>query len=154
MIYNSFVAREAIQRAIGRAGRYFLGVCPDVTSGIINAECTKEFAFITRPLSMTGISGHSTGHGVTLSPPGWMSTERVKRSLGVSQTDPRLVPTNNLEIMLANEALIVRDLLFPHDRETEFDFRRLIQSVASSINDRPGFYELDARSYRNFGEAA
>jgi hypothetical protein len=43
--------------------------------------------------------------------------------------------------MLANEALVVRDLLFPHDRETEVDFRRLIQSVASSINDRPGFYD-------------
>jgi hypothetical protein len=141
MIYNSFVARKAIERVIERADRYFLGVCPDVTSGIVNAECTKEFAFITRPLSMTGISGHSTGHGVSLSPPGWMSTERVKRSLGVAQTDPRLIPTTNLEIMLANEALVVRDLLFPHDRETEFDFRRLIQSVASSINDRPGFYD-------------
>src|SRR5213075_1394564 len=47
----------------------------------------------------------------------------------------------NLEIMLANDAIAVRDLLFPHDRETQFDFRRLIQSVASSINDRPGFYD-------------
>jgi len=141
MIYNSFVARKAIQRVIARAGRYFFGVCPDVTSGIVNAESTKEFAFITRPLSMTGISGHSTGHGVALSPRGWMSPERVKRSMGVSQVDPRLVPTSNLEIMLANDALLVRDLLFPHDRETEVDFRRLIQSVASSINDRPGFYD-------------
>ena len=141
MIYNSFVARKAIERVITRGGRYFLGALPDVASGIVNAECTEEFAFITRPLSMAGISGHSVGHGVTLSPPGWTSPERVQRDLGVVKTDPRLVPTNNLELMIAGDALMVRDRLFPHDKETECDFRRLIQSVASAINDRPGFYD-------------
>jgi hypothetical protein len=142
MIYNSFVARSAIERVKSRAERYFLGVTPDVTSGIVNAACTEEFGLITRPLSIAGLSGHSTGHNVTLSPPGWISPERVKRVLGETRTDPRLVPANNnLEIMLANDALLVRDLLFPDDVKTEFDFRRLIQSVASAINDRPGFYD-------------
>jgi hypothetical protein len=141
MIYNSFVARKAIERVISRGGRYFLGALPDVASGIVNAESTEEFAFITRPLSMAGISGHSVGHTVTLSPPGWTSPERVERELGVVKTDPRLVPTNNLELMIAGDAFMVRDRLFPHDKETECDFRRLIQSVASAINDRPGFYD-------------
>ncbi len=141
MIYNSFVGRRVIERVKGRAGRYFLGISPDLTSGLVNAVCTKEFAVVTRPLSMTGVSGHSTGHNAVLSPPGWAIPEHVKQDMDVIKIDARLVPVNNLEIGVASDALLVRDKFFPDDRRIEFDFRRLIQSIAAAINDRPGFYD-------------
>ncbi len=141
MIYNSFVGRRVIERVKAHAGRYFLGNSPDVTSGLVNAACTKEFAVVTRPLSMSGVSGHSTGHNAALSPPGWAIPERVKRELDAVKYDARLVPANNLEIGIAGDALLVRDKFFEDDRRIEFDFRRLIQTIAAAINDRPGFYE-------------
>lgn len=147
MIYNSFVSRSLIDQVIKKAGRYFLGVTPDVTSGIVNAACSKQFILLNRPLSIAGLSGHSTGHNVTLSPPGWISAEKVKVALGNINLDSRLVPTNNnLEMMLANDALLVRDLLFPDDEQINIDFRRLAQSVASAINDRPWFYQETRRA--------
>ncbi|MCK1737080.1 glycosyltransferase [Bradyrhizobium sp. 138] len=147
MIYNSFVSRSLVDQVIKKTGRYFLGVTPDVTSGIVNAACSKQFILINRPLSIAGLSGHSTGHNVTLSPPGWISAEEVKVALGHINFDSRLVPANNnLEMMLANDALLVRDLLFLDDKQINIDFRRLAQSVASAINDRPWFYQETMRA--------
>lgn len=147
MIYNSFVSRSLIDRVIDKAGRYFIGVTPDVTSGIVNAACSQQFILINRPLSIAGLSGHSTGHNVTLSPPGWIPAEKVKATLGNINLDSRLVTTNNnLEMMLASDALLVRDMLFPDDEQIKMDFRRLAQSVASAINDRPGFYQETRRA--------
>lgn len=141
MIYNSFVGRGVIERVKARAGRYFLGISPDVTSGLVNAACSKEFAVVTRPLSMMGVSGHSTGHNAVRSPPGWAIPEQVKAELDPIKYDARLVPANNLEIGVASDALLVRDKFFPDDRRIEFDFHLLIQAIAAAINDRPGFYD-------------
>lgn len=147
MIYNSFVSRALVNQVIEKAGNYFLGITPDVTSGIVNAACSKEFVLINRPLSIAGLSGHSTGHKISLSPPGWVSAEEVHVVLGDIKLDSRLVPTdNNLEMMIANDALLVRDLLFSDDKQIGMDFRRLAQSVASAINDRPGFYQETRRA--------
>jgi glycosyltransferase involved in cell wall biosynthesis len=143
MIYNSFVGRRVIERVKARTGRYFWGISPDVTSGIINAASTEEFVLVTQPLSMTGVSHHSTGHNAVRSPPGWAVPEQVKRELeaGKMSIDARLVPADNLEISIASDALLVRDKFFPDDPRIELDFRLLIQFVASAINERPGFYD-------------
>lgn len=69
MIYNSFVGRSVIQRTKKATGGYFLGHSPDVTSGIMNATHTQQFARISRPLSITGLSGHSTGRNAPLARP-------------------------------------------------------------------------------------
>src|SRR6185436_9456286 len=59
MIYNSFVPRAVIEKAKAQAGKYFIGYSPDVVSGIVNAACSEQFALLSRPLSMSGISRHS-----------------------------------------------------------------------------------------------
>ena len=143
MLYHSFIGRSVIERVKARAGRYFIGISPDVTSGIVNAAFTKEFAVVTRPLSMMGVSHHSTGHNAVRSPPGWAIPEQVKQQLEASKAsiDARLVAADNLEISVASDALLVREKFFPEDRRIELDFRLLVQSIASAINDRPGFYD-------------
>src|SRR5215216_1086828 len=61
MIYNSFVARKLIEKAYGLRGRYFVGSAPDVVSGVINLYFSRQFLRCNRPLSISGLSRHSTG---------------------------------------------------------------------------------------------
>ncbi len=139
MIYNSFVQRPVIERAQAKAGRYFLGFAPDVTSGIVNAAHTSQFVVVSRPLSITGLSRHSTGHTMFMSDRD-QSDGRMDKRLETYRFDDRLVPLNNLQVFLANEMIMVRDRVLA-DRELPLDFRRLTQFIAAAINDRPGFYE-------------
>jgi hypothetical protein len=140
MIYNSFIGRSVVEKAKTAAGRYFLGHAPDVTSGIVNVAHTSQFARISRPLSMTGLSGHSVGrniwYGRAQPPP-----ERIERDFGTIRTDDRLPFAGNLQIFLANEMLLAHARLSLKDRHIEPDFRGLIESLAATINDRPGAYQ-------------
>lgn len=139
MIYNSFVSRSVIERVRGALGRYFLGRAPDVTSGIVDAAFTGEFARLSKPLSMTGLSQHSTGHTGFLSARGLVPADRLERDFGSICCDERLVPSDNLQIFLANDMLLVRDRV-PAMQSIGLDVYRLIQSIARAINDRPGSY--------------
>src|SRR5260370_6220219 len=139
MIYNSFVRRSVVERAKERIGRYFLGTAADVTSGIVNAAHTSEYADVSRPLSMTGLSPHSNGHAAFLSARGHQSESQIDREIAASGVDERLVAASNLQIFIANEMLVVRDRILS-DRHIDLHFRRLIEFVAAAINDRPGFY--------------
>ncbi len=57
MIYNSFVRRSVIDRMRAVGGRYFIGLSPDVASGIANAALTDNFVRLSRPLGMAGFFG-------------------------------------------------------------------------------------------------
>jgi glycosyltransferase involved in cell wall biosynthesis len=152
MIYNSFVSRAVIERVKATIGRYFLGLNPDATSGIANAAHTSHFVHVSRPLSMTGLSGHSTGHNTFFSDRAQASAERVQRDFGVFRIDDRLVPIDNLQIYLANDMLLLRDRIPAVRDRTQFDFYRLIQAVAAAINDRPAFYEETLAAIRRLAE--
>ena len=143
MIYNSFVHRALVERIGKSVGRYFLGQSPDVTSGIINAAHSSRFAKVSRPLSITGLSGHSTGHNVFLSGRAHASSNRVERDLGPALFHPLLVPSisTNLELFIANEMLLLRDAALPQGRTIEVDFRQLIERMAANINNRPDYYQ-------------
>jgi glycosyltransferase involved in cell wall biosynthesis len=141
MIYNSFVRRSVIERVTTTIGRYFVGLNPDAASGIANAAHTSHFVHVSRPLSMTGLSGHSTGHNTFFSDRAQASADQVKRDFGVVRMDDRLVPIDNLQIYLANDMLLLRDRIPSIRDRTQFDFYRLIQTMAAAINDRPEFYK-------------
>jgi len=152
MIYNSFVRRSVIERVKTALGRYFLGLNPDATSGIANAAHTPHFAHVSRPLSMTGLSGHSTGHNTFFSGRAQASADRVRRDFGAFQFDDRLVAIDNLQIYLANDMLLLRDRIPSMRDRIQFDFYRLIQSIAATINDRPDFYDDTLAAIRNLAE--
>ena len=141
MIYNSFVRRSVIERVKTTMDRYFVGLNPDATSGIANAAHTPRFVHVSRPLSMTGLSKHSTGHNTFFSDRAQASADQVKRDFGTVHMDDRLVPIDNLQIYLANDMLLLRDRIPAMQGRTQFDFYRLIQSMAAAINERLEFYE-------------
>jgi Glycosyl transferase family 2 len=140
MIYNSFIGRSVVEKAKTAAGRYFFGHAPDVTSGIVNAVHSSQFARISRPLSMTGLSGHSVGRNTWYgrAPP---PAERIERDFGTIRTDERLPFARNLQILLANEMLLAHAQLSLTDRHIEPDFRGLVESLAATINEPFGAYQ-------------
>jgi hypothetical protein len=141
MIYNSFVARSVIEAVIAEYGRYFLGRAPDVTSGIVNAAKTDQFARLSRPLSMTGLSHHSVGHNTYLAARGRVSQQQTERDIGTSRSDERLVAADNLQVFLAEEMLYVRDRTPSLRQVLDLDYRGLAIAMANAINDRPGSYD-------------
>lgn len=140
MIYNSFVRRSVLDRAIQANGRYLFGLSPDVMSGIVNACHVERYGRLSQPLSMTGLSHHSTGHNLFASSERLGSSDRYRRDFTPSASEPRLVETDHLQEFIARDMLLAHDRMLAN-RGVRIHFPGLIESLAASINDRPGFYE-------------
>lgn len=151
MIYNSFVRRRLIERIRGELGRYFIGQSPDITSGLVNAARTENFVRLSRPLSMTGTSQHSTGHNVAYRGDRERSSAIMRRDFPSAANDYRLPDGNFLQIGLARDLLFVKDQLFPDDPSITMNYRGLMQSIADSINDHPDAYDELRDSIKTIG---
>jgi hypothetical protein len=148
MIYNSFVRRDVIERVKAALGRYFLGSSPDVTSGIANAALTQSFVRLTRPLSISGLSRHSTGHTLFFAESDALGSDHGRRDFGDVRTDSRLPGLNALHLFLANDMLTMKAELFPDDPLLSLNFKGLTQAIATEINDRPEIYDRTLQSIR------
>jgi glycosyltransferase involved in cell wall biosynthesis len=141
MIYNSFVRRDVISRMKAITGRYFHGLGADVASGIANAALTTSFVRLSRPLTMTGLSRHSTGHTYFFEESDALESARGRRDFGALNKDPRLPDLNATPLLLANDMLLLKQLVFPADAGIELNFKGLAQAVATDLNDRPQIYD-------------
>lgn len=149
MIYNSFVSRRVIERMRAICGRYFIGYSPDVTSGIVNAALSDSFVRLSRPLAMTGLSGHSTGHTTFFEETDGLGSVRGRRDFGTIEGDPELPDLNALSLFLAKDMLRMKRLLFADDGEVRLSFKGLAQATASDINDRPELYDRTLQTIRD-----
>ena len=61
MMLHSFVSRELVVRVCDRLGGYFSSAAPDIASGVADAYLGRSCILSHRPLSISGISHHSTG---------------------------------------------------------------------------------------------
>ncbi|WP_247970318.1 DUF7024 domain-containing protein [Bradyrhizobium sp. 195] len=136
-------------RAVG--GRYFIGLSPDVASGIANAALTDSFVRLSRPLSMAGFSQHSTGHALFFETTDLLETSRGARDFGPIDDDPRLPDLNALQLFIAKDMLVLKRLLLPDDDHVRLDFKALAQALATDINNRPALYD---RTVQTIGELA
>lgn len=141
MIYNSFMHRRVIDRVRGELGRYFVGISPDVTSGLVNAARSKSFLRLSRPLSVIGTSQHSTGHTVAYRGDKTTSNTIMERDFPALRIDDRLPSGGYLQVGLARDLLLVKDLLLPDDSSLNLNYRGLMQLVADTINDHPDSYD-------------
>lgn len=144
MIYNSWVHKDVITKVKSIHGRYFMSYSPDIHSGIVNAYFTNNYVYSMRPLSIAGLSGHSTGSSTGYSSLGSNSLHAFiadeKKDI-TKNLHPDLVPTCNQEIMVADTLLRSKELFFPFDNEISLNISNLIQLVAGRINRDPGNYE-------------
>jgi glycosyltransferase involved in cell wall biosynthesis len=138
MIYNSFVATSLIERVRQQHRRYFFGVSPDVTSGIVNASATDAFLKSSRPLSIAGISHHSIGHRFS-------QADELPEMAELQRDFPSLVDhpesIGNLEVSIGNDMAMMKELLFADDQGITFHERGFLRSVAAAINSTPTRYE-------------
>ncbi|WP_234682256.1 glycosyltransferase family 2 protein [Bradyrhizobium monzae] len=141
MIYNSFVHRRVIERMRAIGGRYFIGLSPDVASGIVNAALTDSFVRLSRPLGMAGFSGHSTGHLLFFETTDVLESSRGVRDFGPVDSDPQLPGLNALQLFIAQDMLDLKRLLLAGDSEMRVDFKALAQALASDVNNRPPLYD-------------
>gem|GEM_PF-1703120 len=151
MIYNSFVSRRLIERVYRSHERYFIGSMPDVVSGVINLCFSSHFLRCNRPLSISGVSRHSTGHNFGSGKPELQS--KVKSSAFGSgiPIHPTMVHSHSYPLAVGNEFLIVKEELFP-DGEPEFDYAAMLQAALQSLNDIPEEYDLVLEHCRSIAE--
>lgn len=151
MIYNSFVSRKLITRVYRSQERYFIGSMPDVVSGVINLFYSSQFLRCNRPLSISGVSRHSTGHNFGSGKPELQS--KVKSSAfgtGIP-IHPTMIHSHSFPLAVGNEFLIVKEKLFPHG-EPEFDYAAMLQAALQSLNDIPEEYDLVLENCRSIAE--
>ncbi len=141
MLYNSFVRRDVVERVVTKAGRYFLGNSPDVVSGIANAAVARSFLRLSRPLTISGLSQHSTGHTNFMAGSRELEAAEGVRDFGRIAKDPRLPSLDLLQTFIANDMLAMKARLFADDAGLSLDFRALAQSIATNVNLRPASYE-------------
>ncbi|MGL9618809.1 glycosyltransferase family 2 protein [Bradyrhizobium sp. U531] len=151
MIYNSFVRRSVIDRMRAACGRYFIGLSPDVASGIANAALTDSFVRLSRPLSMAGFSQHSTGHALFFETTDLLETSRGARDFGPIDEASELPDLNALQLFIAKDMLGLKRLLAADDDGLRIDFKALAQALATDINTRPPLYD---RTVQTIGELA
>ena len=156
MIYSSFVHRDCIQAVTDRFGAYFnIPQVPDVVSGVLNLLQTENILFSQRPLSVRGNSGKSNG------------TAQWARSLGAKQREnyfqeerarlseiihPSLVPSPNLNILIASVKLQCKEMFFPERSDLDVNIRDLVYSVIASLNSDPDAYDDNLAEARELAE--
>jgi hypothetical protein len=145
MVYNSFVSRAFIDSIRHRRGRYVFGAMPDVISGVVNTFFSDYYLVCNRPLSMWGVSHHSTGHRVCES--GDPDMRRVARAaaFGEVRLHPTMVASPNEKLSIGNEYLVAKAELFPHD-PPEVGYAELLHEAVQTINQVPSQYD-DVRAH-------
>jgi len=136
MVYNSFISLALIDRVRSKLGRYFIGASPDVSSGIVNALCSESFLHSHRPLSVSGLSHHSTGHRFYFSGKASLRKEAGADALLPLTIHPTLVDSKNFELAIGNEMLMVKEEAFPNEGPS-FSHKNLLYSALQSLDRTP-----------------
>jgi hypothetical protein len=140
MIYNSFVSRELIERVRASRGRYFMGSAPDVTSAVVNLCFSDHFLQCNRPLSIGGVSHHSSGTALLRSGDEASRANVLATAFGERQSHPTMVPSFDFTLAISNELLIAKQELFPHD-DPQFGYAEMLEEAAQRINEIPEQYD-------------
>ena len=141
MIYNSFVRRSLIDRIRARHGKYFLGSLADVTSGIVNASACEAFVRSTRPLSISGVSRHSTGHNTWNRQGASIVEEEFERDFPLLGADGAGRDLWNFELAIANEMQLLHRDVLGADERFQIEDDRPLRHVVGAINNRPDLYD-------------
>jgi hypothetical protein len=136
MIYNSVIHQDLITRLRAKTGRVFSNNCPDVYSGFAFAYLAGSFLSIEAPMSVSGLSGNSTGvAALLLRRPSEVAREfrqfnaRAGLHLHPWVPDLPLFP----EIPVADSFQFAKDMLFPGDDRLRLDRKRFAAQVINNL---------------------
>jgi glycosyltransferase involved in cell wall biosynthesis len=145
-IYNAFVPRGVISKAVDKYGRYFLSEIPDVASAITNACFSERYLYSFRPLALAGASHHSTGMSQAFRHHSRSSVARFEEEntwSWDSSLDPSLDVgmSETAEVAIANVLLKLKTVLFPSNRDIQFSFDGLIRQMCTRMNRYSANYD-------------
>ena len=144
-IYTSFVRRDVIERVCELSGgTYFTSSIPDVWTGIANCLVSKQVGKFERGLSLSGNSGPSTGCAYFFRSKGAERRREFFVEEGKSLeelTHPALIPSVNLEILVADQQFRAKELFFPDDRRLDIKIPTVVATMIVNINRDHGSYD-------------
>jgi hypothetical protein len=126
---------EIITRIRQESGRYFQSPLPDVYSGLANAFATRSYLFSHRPLSVWGLSHHSTGatqsFAQTAGSP-WERFEEENKGIWEDRLDERLRGRFILEVRIADVYLKAKASFAPDDDDIAFDMSVFLRGMCKA----------------------
>jgi Glycosyl transferase family 2 len=137
MIYNSFVSRRLIDSIRSKQGRYFLLNSPDITSGAINALHCDDFVWSNYPLTITGISGKSTGHRMAMHGSSRTRDEAISEFMPERLAQDWIPCVSNLDFSIAAELLTLRETLGIKDPGQSMAMEDIADYVARQLHKYP-----------------
>jgi len=144
-VYNSFVPRTTLDRTVEKFGCYFASPIPDVWSGLATCAEASQFIYSNRPLSVGGVSSHSTGFSQNFRHLHGQSTRKFEEENKSSWKEPLDSRLENPlgatgDLYICDTMLKARDRLFDEPRP-ELSFSRLVEMLIGGINRYVDHYD-------------
>lgn len=147
-LYHGFVKTEIINRLRSADGRFFYSSAPDVYASLAVTSAIKKFRRSAQPLTMHGISQHSTGFPSN-------DTKSMRTFLSEEDIAPhpkiKLAP-NSASICAAECLLKVQEHVAEANR-FEFDIKKLVETaMKEAVYLSPEVYASIVDSVRYIGK--
>lgn len=139
MIYYSFVHRSIIDQAKRDMPAYFHALAPDIFSGIVNLHYTDFYVRCTRPLAVSGISGHSNGYKLRQGPK--EITDVYATLKGKRKMHPSVFESRNEILCVVDSMATAKDYLFPDANEIKVNTDGVIWAMINSLSYNVEFYD-------------
>ena len=151
MILHSFVSRELIDRVKQSYGSYFHSPAPDIASGVVDALVGRSCLLAHQPLSISGLSHHSTGSRLHFNRDAGLRREAETAAFAGLTFHPTLVNSRNSQLFAANEMMTLKQRLFA-DRGPDFDYRNLLQRALDTLTTGLEDYGSGLQDIRRIAE--
>lgn len=153
MVYSAFVHRDLIFKIMLNQGQYFCHAVPDIFSGIVNAHHTETYHFTSRPLTMAGLSGQSTGHSFAfphLCDQAMQTFLEEINQRGAQEEIHGDLPSefNHAQVHIADTLLKTKALVFPDEDRIQFNMARFINQLSDHMGLNPATFDRETRVVR------
>lgn len=134
-VYNAIVPMTFMRKFCADHGKYFFSPVPDIYSGIVNSYFTEDHIYSYRPLSVWGLSKHSTGVSYSFSHVASQSVDKFldeNKKLWDAPVDEKLVPSRLTEVIMADTKIKTKQFFFPSDDSIKVSMSGVVRSMCEA----------------------
>ena len=135
-LYQSFAPRDLIEKVRAKFGCYFLSTSPDIASGLVNGWSSEAYVYSHRPLSVRGVSHHSTGAAYSYpeleSEAAETFQKEIKGGTWDEELHKNLAGDFMVEVLIVSELLRFKEKYFLHDDDIQPDMIAILRWFCES----------------------
>lgn len=134
-VYNAIVPMSFMRKFSADHGKYFFSPVPDIYSGIVNSYFTENHVYSYRPLSVWGLSKHSTGVSYSFSHVASQSVDQFlseNKKLWDAPIDEKLVQSKLTEVIMADTKIKTKQFFFPDDDSIKLNMVGVVRSLCEA----------------------